>query len=150
MLIRPLGTNFSETLIKIFWFSSNKMHCEMLSAKCVSFCSLLNPSPPSAAYMRWWIGSTLVQIIACHLFGAKPLSKPMLGIVNWTLGNKLQWNSNQNTKLFIHENAFENIVCEMAAFCLGLDVLMCGLTVPCTMSLHIFQTAWHPEDVCNA
>ena len=32
-------------------------------------------------------------------------------IVNWTL----QWNSNQNTKLFIHENAFENTIWEMAA-----------------------------------
>ena len=28
---------------------------------------------------------------------------------------ELQWNFNQNTKLFIHENAAENIVCEMAA-----------------------------------
>ena len=36
-------------------------------------------------------------------------------IVNWTLRNKLQWNFNQNTKLFIHENTSENIVCEMAA-----------------------------------
>ena len=36
-------------------------------------------------------------------------------IVNWTLRNKLQWNLNQNTKLFIYENAFENAVCEMAA-----------------------------------
>ena len=35
--------------------------------------------------------------------------------VNWTFRNKLQWNLNQNTKLFIHENASENIVCEMAA-----------------------------------
>ena len=25
-----------------------------------------------------WIGSTLVQIMACRLFGAKPLSKPIL------------------------------------------------------------------------
>ena len=25
-----------------------------------------------------------------------------------------QWNSNRNLKLFIHENAFENVVCEMA------------------------------------
>ena len=31
-------------------------------------------------------------------------------IVNWTLGNKLQWNSNWNRKLFIQENAFENVV----------------------------------------
>ena len=29
--------------------------------------------------------------------------------------DKLQWNSNQNTKLFIDENAVENVVCEMAA-----------------------------------
>ena len=36
-------------------------------------------------------------------------------IVNWTLRNKIQWNLNQNTKLFIHENAFENDFCEMEA-----------------------------------
>ena len=36
-------------------------------------------------------------------------------IVNWTLRNKLQWQFNQNTKLFIHENAYENIFYEMAA-----------------------------------
>ena len=50
-------------------------------------------SPPSAAYMHQWIGSTLVLVMACHLFGAKPLCKPMLqyDIVNWTLRNKLQW-----------------------------------------------------------
>ena len=29
--------------------------------------------------------------------------------------NKFQWNFNQNTKLFIDENIYENIVCEMAA-----------------------------------
>ena len=29
--------------------------------------------------------------------------------------NKLQWNFNQNTMLFLHENALENIVCEMLA-----------------------------------
>ena len=38
----------------------------------------INPSPPNVAYMGQWIGSVLVQIMACHLFGAKPLSKPML------------------------------------------------------------------------
>ena len=35
-------------------------------------------SPPSAAYMRLWIGSALVQIMACRLFGAKSLSEPLL------------------------------------------------------------------------
>ena len=36
-------------------------------------------------------------------------------IANWTLSNKLQWNFNHNSKLFIHENASKNIVCEMVA-----------------------------------
>ena len=36
-------------------------------------------------------------------------------IINWTIGNRLQWNFNQNTRLFIHESAPENIVCKMAA-----------------------------------
>ena len=35
--------------------------------------------------------------------------------VNWTLGNKLQWNLNQNSKIFIHENAFACIICKMSA-----------------------------------
>ena len=39
---------------------------------------LTNSSPPSVAYMRQWIRLVLVQIMACRLFGAKPLSKPML------------------------------------------------------------------------
>ena len=36
-------------------------------------------------------------------------------IVNWTLGNKLQWNFNGNSYIFIQENALENVVCEMAS-----------------------------------
>ena len=41
--------------------------------------TMINSSPPCAAYMRQWIGSASVQIMACRLFGAKPLSEPMLG-----------------------------------------------------------------------
>ena len=36
-------------------------------------------------------------------------------IINWTLGNKLQWNFNRNSNIFIYENALENVVCEMAS-----------------------------------
>ena len=36
-------------------------------------------------------------------------------IVNLTLENKRQWNFNRNWSIFIQENAFENIVCEMAS-----------------------------------
>ena len=39
----------------------------------------INSSPPSGVYMRQWIGSALVQIMAWRLFSTKPLSKPVLG-----------------------------------------------------------------------
>ena len=40
--------------------------------------SWINSCPPSAACMRRWAGSALVQIMACLLDGAKSFSKPML------------------------------------------------------------------------
>ena len=43
------------------------------------FLCKINSCSPSATYMPQWIRSAMVQIIACRLFGAKPLSKPMLG-----------------------------------------------------------------------
>ena len=60
--------------------------------------------------MHQRIGSALVQIMACGLFGAKPVC---LVIVNWTIRNKIMWNFNQNSNIFIQENVFENSVCEM-------------------------------------
>ena len=39
---------------------------------------MINSSFCSAAYMRQWTGWTLVQVMACHLLGAKPLPEPML------------------------------------------------------------------------
>ena len=58
------------------------------------------PSPPSAAYMRQWTGSALIQIMACRLFGANSddYINQCWDIVNWTLRNKLRWNFHQNTK----------------------------------------------------
>ena len=70
-------------------------------------------TPSSTAYMRPWIGSALVQIMACRLFGAKPLHEPMMGYYHiGTIKNKLQWNFNPNTELFIQENVFESVVCQ--------------------------------------
>ena len=44
---------------------------------------------------------------------------------------KLQWNFIQNAKFFIHENASENIVCEMAAIFPGGDELTQVTLVHC-------------------
>ena len=50
-------------------------------------------------------------------------------IVSWTLRNKLKWNFNWNSNIFIHENALQNGVCEMASIlsrpqCVNTDCLV--------------------------
>ena len=58
-----------------------------------SLCQLrLNSLRPSDAYMRHWTGQSLVQIMACRLFGF-----------------------NRNSNIFIQENVFESVVWEMAS-----------------------------------
>ena len=109
----------SPTRITMTWRHMSIMACQIT----------INSTVFSTGYSNWEqngqqsaslyaycqvIWSLLVQIMACRLFGTKPLSKPMLVIVDWALRNKIQWNY-QNPKLFIHVNASENTVCEMAA-----------------------------------
>ena len=54
--------------------------------------------------------------MAWRLFGVKPLSKPMLGYCQLDpLGTNLSEILIKKQKLFIHEIASENIVCEMVA-----------------------------------
>ena len=60
--------------------------------------------------------------MACRLFGAKPLSQPKLGYCQ--LDSWEQTSLKFCSKLiFIQENAFENIVCEMAAIRKGIDTM---------------------------
>ena len=54
--------------------------------------------------------------MACRLFGTKPLSEAH--IFNWAIGGKLQWNFDRNSNIFIHENSFENISCNVEAMLL--------------------------------
>ena len=65
-------------------------------------------------------------------------------VVNWTFRNKRQWNLIQNTKLFIHENAFENVACETA------DVLSRRRWVNLANSLSLLRnTTLLPEPVLS-
>ena len=48
--------------------------------------------------------------MACHLFGLKSLPEPVLTYQQLDINNKLQWNSNQNTKILIQENGFKKDV----------------------------------------
>ena len=77
--------------------------------------SSVNSLRPSDAYMR--------QLTHHHWFRywlvAWPAPSHYLNqcwiIVNWTLRNKLLWNLNRNSNVFIQENAFESVVCETAS-----------------------------------
>ena len=70
--------------------------CENVT--CLDHYSSLYSYLPTAADMCHWIGYAWVLIMACQLFGAKLLSKPMLEYCQLSLRNKLKWNFNQNTK----------------------------------------------------
>ena len=74
--------------------------------------------------MPQWVRSELDQIMAYRLLDTKPLSEVLnqcWNIVNWPLGNKLQWNLNWNF-------AFKKLQLKMSSgkwrpFCLVLNVL---------------------------
>ena len=84
---------------------------------------LWNSSPPSDAYIRWWTGSALVQIMACRWSAPSHYMNQCRSIAVWTLWNKLQWNFKRNSYIFIQENAFENVAREKVAI---LSQPQCG------------------------
>ena len=47
---------------------------------------------------------SLVQVMACHLFGAKPLQEAIK-----------RWSNGISIKAFFQENTFENVVCNRSA-----------------------------------
>ena len=78
----PLVTNLCGILIKWKCLSPPENTYENVVCKMSAILfrpQYFNTSPPSDTYMHLWIRSALVQIMACRLFGTKPLSKPMLG-----------------------------------------------------------------------
>ena len=73
----------------------------------------INSSPPSVANLCQWTMSTLVQVMACRLVGAKPLPEPLP-----TYCQLDPWEHTSvkfESKHFHSRNVFENVLCEMAA-----------------------------------
>ena len=86
LILQSIIRNITYNIIRAnVWYRSGLQNSRKISPSQVFFVTILekndciNSSPPSAAYMCQWIGSALVQIMACRLIGDKPLSKPMLG-----------------------------------------------------------------------
>ena len=94
------------------------MHLKILPAKLRPFCPggdelthvrlvpYIYVSELGQHWLRYWL-------VAC--LAPSHYLNQCWNIVNWTLRNKLQWSPNQNSKIFIQENAFVNVVWKMAA-----------------------------------
>ena len=88
LLIRTLGTNFSEIESETDTFSSKEMHLKMSSGKWRPFCLGLNVLTRCGlvtSHGKHWSWSTLVQVLAWRLTGAKLLPEPIST-------NYCQWN----------------------------------------------------------
>ena len=89
----------------VTWLLRSSMPYESLRHLCTRHVDSSPVIKPDEHWFRLWLVTCLVPshyLNQCWL------------IVKWML-RTLQWNSNRNTKFFIHENAFENVICEMAA-----------------------------------
>ena len=105
LLIRPLGTNFSEISIEILRVSLKKMLLKMSSVKWYPLCLGLNITVNS-----WWhkYGSTLAQVMACCLTAPSHYLNQCRLIIS-----KVQWhpsesNFTRDTSVISHWNYLEN------------------------------------------
>ena len=69
----------------------------------------------SDAYMRRWSNHHRFRQWLVAWSAPRHYLNQCWSIVNWTLENKLQWNFNRNSNISFLENAFESVVCEIAA-----------------------------------
>ena len=80
----------------------------------------INSSPPSSVYMCRWTRSVLVQVMAWHRTGDKPLPELICWCIgNWTIRNKVQWKFNRNSNNFIQEKRLKMSFAKRRTFCLG-------------------------------
>ena len=103
-----LFTTFISLCMITFLDSSNKHILSWDEFLRVS----VNPLMPRDACIHQWTVPSLVQIMACCLFGTKPLSDPMLSYFQFSHMHKehISTKSYLNCKCFIKENVVENLV----------------------------------------
>ena len=88
-------------------------------------------------------------MVSCsQLFGKRHKNAAIAASLNaplWNWCNKLQWNFNRNSNIFIQENAFENVVCEMASILSRPQCVKCILLIIRSYrgpSLRLYNTIW--------
>ena len=125
LLIGTLRTNFNESLIEYPSFSFKKMHMKNAVWKMAAI--LPRPQCVKAEWNDYFSREVVAMTVEAIpvlavvvIFDSLCVSSPHYlkqcwVIVNWTLRKKIPWIFSQNTKFFIHDNSFKNIVCEKAA-----------------------------------
>ena len=121
-----------EILMGVFWWVYYK--CNLIGPlvpniwKCL-VCNqsnlILNHVLQRNVSLDMWSTFMIYDIVIVH-FQSQLILLPVVSVkwliigsgngfsrVNWTFKDKLQWNLNRDTNLFIHENTFEYVVCEM-------------------------------------
>ena len=76
-------------------------------------------------YMHHWTASALIQEMASPLLSTKSSSEPMIHYLEPT---PLKFKSKY--KFFIHENAFENVVCPIVAILSGVGLILIEKSMP--------------------
>ena len=93
--------------------------------------------------MCQWIRSALVQVMACRLFGAKPLTDPLLTYCQLDSWEHISVNSNRNSVIFIQETAFEIVVYHNGGHFVQGDTKGCDIhwvsTISCRVRLATTQ-----------
>ena len=98
----------------------NKTICIFHGVYCIS---IINSLRSSVAICHQWTWLSLVQEMAYCLSSADAITETNADLLSiGSLRTDLQWNFNQFMIIFIQENAFENVVCTMAAILLSPQI----------------------------
>ena len=92
LLIRPLGTNFSEFLVEILIFSFKKMRLKVSSAKRRPFCLGLNELMCQEVLVQWQCVGTLITTLCNRsLIDSILIQSPGVVSCRWDMGGSMGW-----------------------------------------------------------
>ena len=99
-------------------------------------------------HIHQWIKSALLQIMACRLFGAKPLSKPMLGY--WPLGTNMSEILTKIQNISFKKMHLKSSSVKWWPFCPGGDELRayCHLDIESLSKPTLFHNWYEITELC--
>ena len=100
--------NYNLSKWHVYWYPPN-MRCMAWCWPCLHLVQCVD-------FFRRCLGNFNGLVQDCNISIAITLRlNQCWPIVNWTRTNKLWWNHNRNSNIFIEENAFQNVVWKMSA-----------------------------------